>query len=58
MFRGEANVMTWVHRISADHCLDVLRGRRSGDEPLGVREPLEEVRAAPHVRRLNAAEDE
>jgi RNA polymerase sigma-70 factor (ECF subfamily) len=40
-FRGEASMRTWLHRIAARVCLDLLRARRGRMLPQAVRPPAD-----------------
>lgn len=40
-FRGQASLMTWIYRVTTNHCLNVLRSQHSRDRAYVGAAPLE-----------------
>jgi RNA polymerase sigma factor (sigma-70 family) len=43
-FRGDSELMTWIYRISTNHCLNRLRSTRARLRAIDRAEPIEESR--------------
>jgi RNA polymerase sigma-70 factor (ECF subfamily) len=54
-FRGDASVRTWLHRIAARVCLDLLRRRRARVLPQNVRPPASSLDATPELTPTDIA---
>ncbi len=56
-FRGDAAVMTWIYRITTNHCLNQLRARRARERTRVALEQLPEVEAGDDTATALARRD-